>query len=67
MVTIDTSTKTRFTPGTASKTAYKLLKKRGFTKARRGPSFHVAGIPGPLLDQELLRAHQWGQGFSNSL
>ena len=67
IVTIDTSTKTRFTPGTASKTAYKMLKKRGFTNAQRGPSFHVAGVPGPLLDQELLRAHQWGQGFPNSL
>ncbi|CEG94508.1 hypothetical protein EFN05_06390 [Propionibacterium freudenreichii] len=67
VVTIDTSTKTPFTSGTASKTAYKLLKKRGFTDARRGPSFHVADIPGPLLDQELLRANQWAQGFARSL
>lgn len=67
VVTIDTSTKARFTPGTASKAAYKLLKKRGFTNARRGPSFHVAGVLGPLLDQELLRAHQWAQGFARSL
>ncbi|MFD1827126.1 MULTISPECIES: flavodoxin family protein [Mumia] len=67
VVTIDTSTKTRFTPGTASKAAYKSLKKRGFNDARRGPSFYVTGVQGPLLEAELRRAHRWGQDFIQSL
>lgn len=66
-VTIDTSTKARFTPGTASKAAYKALRTQGFTDATRGPSFYVAGVEGPLLGDELQRARNWGKDLALSL
>lgn len=59
VVTFDTSIPLRFAPGCAAKTACKLLRKRGFPTAERGPSFHVTGTPGPLADGELARAAAW--------
>lgn len=48
VLTFDTSLKAKFTPGSASKAAFKALKKRGFRNSERGQSFYVAGMSGPL-------------------
>lgn len=67
VVTFDTSIKTKFTPGSASKAAFKALKKRGFRDAERGQSFYVADVAGPLVDGEAQRAETWGTQLGNSL
>jgi flavodoxin len=67
VLTFDTSIKSRFTPGTASKAAFKSLKKHGFRKAERGPSFYVTGTAGPLVDGEEQRAEAWGRQLGDSL
>lgn len=67
VVTFDTSIEMRFTLGSASKAAYKALKRRGFQKAERGESFHVAGTAGPLLRDEQARAEAWGAQLAASL
>lgn len=60
VVTFDTSIKTRFMLGSASKAAAKARKKRGFGKVERGQSFYVAGTGGLLLDGEKQRAEDGG-------
>lgn len=67
VVTFDTSLETRFSLGSASKSAYKALKKRGFRLAERGESFHVTGTAGPLAAGEETRARTWGAGLAASL
>ena len=67
VVTFDTSLKTKFTPGSASKAAFKALKKCGFRRAERGQSFFVTGIAGPLIDGEEERAKDWGVQLGSSL
>lgn len=60
IITVDTSVKARFTPSTASKTAQKLIRRRGASNVERGPSFFVDGMTGPLSDGEEDRARTWG-------
>ena len=60
IITADTSVKARFTPSTASKTAQKLIRRRGVSTVERGPSFFVDSITGPLSDGEEDRARTWG-------
>lgn len=67
VVTFDTSIEMRFSMGSASKAAFKALKKRGFKSAERGESFRVAGTAGPLLDGEESRAESWGAELAASL
>ena len=67
VVTFDTSLKTKFTPGSASKAAFKALKKRGFRRAEHGQSFYVTGMSGPLLDGEVQRAEAWGTQLGGSV
>ncbi|MEV0431516.1 flavodoxin/nitric oxide synthase [Micromonospora sp. NPDC050495] len=67
VVTFDTSLEMRFALGSASKAAYKALKKRGFQKAERGESFRVAGTAGPLVSDEESRAEAWGVQLAASL
>ncbi|MBC6461811.1 flavodoxin family protein [Actinomadura sp. HBU206391] len=66
-VTFDTSVKMRFSPGSASKSAAKALKKRGFPQAERGQSFYVTGTAGPLADGEEQRAEAWGAQLAGAL
>ncbi|MER7311753.1 MULTISPECIES: flavodoxin family protein [Streptomyces] len=66
-VTFDTSLEMRFTLGSASKSAYKALKKRGFRLAERGESFRVSGMAGPLIADEEARAEAWGTQLAASL
>lgn len=67
VVTFDTSIKSWFMPGTAAKAAAKALKKRGFSRAERGPSFYVTGVAGPLADGEASRAEAWGASLASSV
>lgn len=67
VVTFDTSIEMRFSLGSASKAAYKALKKRGFRMAERGESFRVAGTAGPLVGDEEARAEAWGARLAASL
>lgn len=60
VVTFDTSIKSGFAPSSASKSAARALKKRGFRDVVRGHSFWVTGLTGPLLDGEDDRADAWG-------
>lgn len=59
VVTFDTSVKLRLSPGSAKKTACRLLRRRGFAAAERGPSFYVTGTAGPLAEGEQQRARDW--------
>ena len=67
VVTFDTSVKMKFMPGSASKAAFKALKKRGFGKAERGQSFYVADTAGPLVNGEEQRAEAWGAQLAKVL
>jgi flavorubredoxin len=67
VVTFDTSVKMKFMPGSASKAAFKALRKRGFGKAERGQTFNVAGTTGPLVGGEEQRAEAWGMHLGESL
>lgn len=67
VVTFDTSVKMKFMPGSASKAAFKALKKRGFGEAERGLSFYVAGTAGPLVNGEEQRAEAWGAQLGDAL
>lgn len=60
VITFDTSIKMAFSLGSASKAAFKALKKRGFRAAQRGQSFYVTQTAGPLADGEDQRAKAWG-------
>lgn len=60
IITVDTSIKARFTPSTASKTAQKLIRRRGISTVERGPSFFVDSMTGPLSDGQEARARAWG-------
>jgi hypothetical protein len=67
VVTFDTSIRMRLMPGSASKAAFRALKKRGFRSAERGQSFYVAGTAGPLVDGEVQRAEAWGIQLGDAL
>ncbi|WP_327004436.1 hypothetical protein OHA72_56970 [Dactylosporangium sp. NBC_01737] len=67
VATFDTSVRSRFSFGSASKAAVKALTRRGFRGAERGPSFYVTGTAGPLADGEEQRAMDWGRQLAGSL
>ncbi|MFE7659733.1 hypothetical protein [Streptomyces celluloflavus] len=56
MAMLDASLEPHFTLGSASKPAYKALKKRVFRLAERGESFRATGTAGPLAVGETTRA-----------
>ncbi|GAA3747155.1 flavodoxin family protein [Salinactinospora qingdaonensis] len=64
--TFDTSFE-KMLSGSAAKSAYKLLRKRGFGGAERGESFHVAGRGGPLNEGEQRRAQEWGRQLAGTM
>ena len=59
VVTFDTSVRLLFSPGSAAKVARRLLRRRGFTAAERGPSCYVTGTAGPPAEGEQQRASGW--------
>ncbi len=48
-------------PGSAARAAARRLRRRGYRLSSRPESFYVAGTTGPLLDEELRRAREWGR------
>jgi hypothetical protein len=60
-------TRLRHFPGSAARAARRRLHRRGFDTSVAPVSFHVKGAPGPLLDDELERAEQWGRSLSQAL
>lgn len=60
VLTFDTVTSKSVFSGSAAKAAAKALRRRGFVRAERGPSFVVAGTGGPLVDGAEEAARQWG-------
>jgi hypothetical protein len=57
--TFDTAVAGPFS-GSAAKALTKLLRRRGFAKAKVGRSFIVTGTEGPLSEDQLAQARQWG-------
>lgn len=67
VATFDTSVRSRFSFGSASKAAAKAMTRRGFRGTERGPSFYVTGTVGPLADGEEQRAVDWGRHLAGPL
>ncbi len=63
VLTFDTSVRLRLSLGCAARAAARLLRRRGFDLAERGPSFYVTGTAGPLGDGEQERAASWAAGL----
>jgi hypothetical protein len=62
VATFDTRVgKVRHLPGSAAKSASKVLRHLGYASAVKPESFYVADTAGPLLDGELGRAEAWGE------
>ena len=59
--TFDTSIRMRLSLGCAAKATCRLLVRRGFAAAERGPSFYVTDTAGPLADGERQRAGDWAE------
>ncbi|WP_405064850.1 flavodoxin domain-containing protein [Kribbella sp. NBC_01510] len=66
--TFDTRmTKVRWMPGSAAHGAAKLLHERGYPLLLKPTSFCVVDTFGPLMDDQLLRAHEWGSDLAKEL
>ncbi|WP_350275814.1 flavodoxin domain-containing protein [Kribbella sp. HUAS MG21] len=60
VATFDTRVKVRMLPGSAARSAAKLLRRMGYRLSDSG-SFFVDDTTGPLRDDELERARRWGE------
>lgn len=58
---IDTATRAGAVIGSASKAIVKAMKKQGFADVTRGPSFYVGDTVGPLLDDQIEKAREFGR------
>jgi hypothetical protein len=66
--TFDTRiTKVRRLPGSAAKSAAKILRRRDFRALVPPESFFVDDTTGPIDEQELARARQWGEELGQEL
>jgi hypothetical protein len=54
-------------PGSAARAAGRRLRRLGYRLVAAPASFYVTGTPGPLLEGELVRAHQWGRRLGSML
>lgn len=59
--------KMRHIPGSAARSAARLLRHRGFGRLHDVRSFFVEDVAGPLLEGELERAQGWGTQLGASL
>ncbi|TCN31149.1 flavodoxin [Kribbella orskensis] len=67
-VTFDTRiTKVRRLPGSAARSAAKLLRRRGFRAMVPPTTFFVEDTTGPIEGRELARARQWGVDLGREL
>ncbi|MDR0594786.1 MAG: hypothetical protein LBG60_16375 [Bifidobacteriaceae bacterium] len=67
VVTVDTAVKTGFMLSSAAKTAARLMGAAGFENVRRGATFFVSDLSGPLEPEELLRARAWATTLAAGL
>jgi hypothetical protein len=66
--TFDTRiTKVRRLPGSAAKSAAKILRRRDFHAMVPAESFYVDDTTGPIGEQELARARHWGETLGQEL
>lgn len=63
----DTHVKQRWVPGSAAHRIAHALADKGLAQAQEPVSFRVKGKTGPLLDGELVRAHDWGVALGHRL
>ena len=62
VATFDTRVeKMRHLPGSAAKSAARVVHRHGYQRADASESFYVTGVDGPLVDGELERASAWGR------
>ena len=54
-------------PGSASRAAYRRLRRRGYRAVLPAECFYVAGMQGPLVDGEIDRARAWGSELAFTL
>jgi len=52
--------KPRWLPGSAARSAERLLRRLGLARVTPPVSFFVTGVDGPLVDGEIDRARRWG-------
>jgi flavodoxin len=57
----------RHLPGSAAKSAARVVHRRGYRRAEGSESFYVTGIDGPLVDGEPERASAWGRRIAASV
>ena len=55
----------RHWPGSAARSAARLLRQMGFTVVRR-TSFYVREVKGPVVEGEVERAREWGRSIAGS-
>lgn len=67
VVAIDTCTRAGAIVGSASKATVKAMKKRGFRDVTRGPSFYVGDTAGPLLEDQLEKAREFGRELATEI
>ncbi|NIK59200.1 flavodoxin family protein [Kribbella shirazensis] len=60
VATFDTRVKVRLLPGSAARSAAKLLRRMGY-RLSDSASFFVSDTTGPIRDDELERAQHWGE------
>jgi hypothetical protein len=54
-------------PGSASRSAQRRLRRRGYRPVLPAESFHVTDMQGPLVDGEVARARGWGARLATSI
>jgi len=59
-------TRFRMSPGSATKSILRGLKRAGYQPAEKGMPFIIAGTYGPMRDGELERAREWGVQLASS-
>lgn len=68
VATFDTRVdKMRHLPGSAAKSAARVVHRHGYERAEATESFYVADVDGPLIDGELERASAWGRRIAADL
>jgi hypothetical protein len=68
IATFDTRiTKVRYLPGSAARSAAKVLRRRDFRLMTAPASFFVDETTGPIDERELARARQWGEELGGEL
>jgi hypothetical protein len=63
----DTRIRVAYLPGSAAKGAYRALRRHRLRLVDRPMNFFVTGTKGPLEENELRRAHEWGESLAKAM